>query len=51
MVNMVDVLSFKNEYRILKSVETTIRKDEGRMKKKRGNEPIQVMIHIYMEMS
>jgi hypothetical protein len=40
---------YKNEYRIFKPVETTIKK--GRKKKNRGDEPIWVIIHIYMEMS
>jgi hypothetical protein len=38
---------YKNEYRIFKPVEFTI----GRKEKNRGDEPIQVVIHLYMEMS
>jgi hypothetical protein len=41
---------YNNEYRIFKPIETTIRMGEGRMKKNRGNEPIAVIIHIYIEM-
>jgi hypothetical protein len=37
---------YKNEYRILKPVEITTRKE-----KNKRDEPIQVTIHIYMEMS
>jgi hypothetical protein len=40
---------YKNEYRTFKPVETTIRR--GRKEKNRGDEPIQVITHIYMEMS
>jgi hypothetical protein len=40
---------YKNEYRIFKLVETTIGKGLRRKKKNRGDEPIQAIIHIYME--
>jgi hypothetical protein len=36
-------------YTICKSVETTIRKEQAR-KKKSGDEPIQAVIHIHMEL-
>jgi hypothetical protein len=42
---MVDVLLYKNEYRIFEPVEIIIRKE-----KIRGDEPIWVIIYIYMEM-
>jgi hypothetical protein len=48
---MVDVLLYKNEYRIFKAVEITIRKEWGRMEKNGRDEPIQDTIHKYMEMS
>jgi hypothetical protein len=38
---------YENEYRIFKLVETIVRKG---MKKNRGDEPIGVIIYIYMEM-
>jgi hypothetical protein len=43
----------KNEYRILKPVEVMIRKGLIKVKNSRidGDEPIWVIIHIYMEMS
>jgi hypothetical protein len=40
---------YKNEYRIFKRVEISIRRQLGRKKKNRGDEPIQDIIHIYME--
>jgi hypothetical protein len=40
---------YKNEYRIFKPVETTIRRGL-RQKKNRGDEPIWARIHIYIEM-
>jgi hypothetical protein len=40
---------YKNEYRICKPVEITIKRGL-RKKKNRGDEPIQVIIHIYMDM-
>jgi hypothetical protein len=42
---------YKNEYRIFKAVENTIRRDEGRKEKNRGDDTIRVIIHIYMERS
>jgi hypothetical protein len=42
---------YKNKYRIFKPVETTIRKGQGRKEKNRGDEPILVIIHIYMKKS
>jgi hypothetical protein len=36
---------YKNEYRIFKPFETTIKKH--RKKKNRGDEPIQIIIHIH----
>jgi hypothetical protein len=53
-VNIIYVLSisiYKNEYIIFKPVETTIRGDYGKKNKNRGNEPVQVIVHIYIEMS
>jgi hypothetical protein len=44
-------LLYKSEYRILNPVEITVRREEGRKKKNRGDEPIRVIIHTYMEMS
>jgi hypothetical protein len=41
----------KNEYKIFKPVEITIRVDLGRKKKNRGDKPIWVIILTYMEMS
>jgi hypothetical protein len=40
---------YKNEYRIFKPVEITIRR--GRKEKNRRDEQIWVTIHIHMEMS
>jgi hypothetical protein len=40
---------YKNEYRILKCVEITIRRGLSRKEKDKGDEPTQVIIHIYME--
>jgi hypothetical protein len=43
---------YKNECRILKPVETTIRKRLRKNEEKNGrDEPIEVIIHIYMEIS
>jgi hypothetical protein len=42
---------YKNEYRIFKPVETTIKKGLRQKEKNRGDEPIQVIIHIHMEIS
>jgi hypothetical protein len=41
---------YKNEYRIFKTVEITIIR-ELRKEKNRGNEPIWVIKHAYMEVS
>jgi hypothetical protein len=44
---MVDVLPIqKNEYRIFTPVEITIRREQGRKEKNRGDESIQDIIHI-----
>jgi hypothetical protein len=40
-----------NEYRIFKPVEITIRRGLRYKEKNRGDEPIRIIIHIYMEMS
>jgi hypothetical protein len=40
---------YKNEYRILKCVEITIRRGLSRKEKSRGNELIWVIIHTYKE--
>jgi hypothetical protein len=40
----------KNEHRILKLIEITIRSGI-RKEKNRGDEPFWVILHIYMEMS
>jgi hypothetical protein len=43
---------YKNKYRIFKSVEITIRKGtKVERRKKRGDEPIWVIIHKYMDTS
>jgi hypothetical protein len=42
---------YKNEYRIFKPVETTIRRGLRQKKKNRRDEPIWIIIHIYLEMS
>jgi hypothetical protein len=42
---------YKNEYRIFKPFEITIRKGLRLKEKNRGHEPIQVIIHIYTEVS
>jgi hypothetical protein len=42
---------YKNEHKIFKPVEITIRKGLSRKKKSRGDEAIQVIIHICMECS
>jgi hypothetical protein len=42
---------YKNEHRIFKSIEITIRKGLIRKKKNRGGELIPVTVDIYMEMS
>jgi hypothetical protein len=41
----------KNEYRIFKPVEITIRWGISKKEKNRGDKPIWVIIHIHMEMS
>jgi hypothetical protein len=41
---------YKNEYRIFKPVEITIRRDL-RKEKNKGDEPIWVVIHIHVEIS
>jgi hypothetical protein len=41
----------KNDHRIFKPVEDTIRRVLRQKGENRGDEPIQVTIHIYMEMS
>jgi hypothetical protein len=40
----------KSEYRIFKPVEITIMRILRRKKKNRGDKPIRVIMHIYMEM-
>jgi hypothetical protein len=42
---------YKNEYRILKPVEITVRKGLRWKGENGGDEPIWVIIHIHMEMS
>jgi hypothetical protein len=42
---------YKNEYRIFKTVEITIRRGLSRKKKNRRDKSIQVIMHTYMEMS
>jgi hypothetical protein len=42
---------YKNESRIFKLVEITIGRRLRKKEKNRGDEPIQVIIHMYMEMS
>jgi hypothetical protein len=42
---------YKNEYRIFKPVEITRRRGIGIKEKNRGDEPLRVIIHKYMEMS
>jgi hypothetical protein len=42
---------YKNEYRIFKPVEITMRRGLRRKEKNRGDEPMWVIIHIYMEVS
>jgi hypothetical protein len=42
---------YKNDYRIIKLVEITVRRGLRYKEKKRGREPTLVIIHIYMEMS
>jgi hypothetical protein len=42
---------YKNEYRIFKPVEITIRRGQRRKEKNRRDEPIQIIVQIYMEMS
>jgi hypothetical protein len=42
---------YKNEYTIFKPVEITTRRGLSREEKNRGDEPIWVIIHIYMELS
>jgi hypothetical protein len=42
---------YEYEYRIFKPVEITIRRGLYRKEKNRGDEPIQVVILAYMEMS
>jgi hypothetical protein len=50
-VILFDVYLYKNEYKIFNPVEITLRRGLGRKKKNRGNEPLQVIIHTYIEMS
>jgi hypothetical protein len=40
---------YKNEYRIFKPVEITIRRGPRRKEKNGGDDPFQNTIHIYME--
>jgi hypothetical protein len=40
---------YKNEYRIFKPVEIAIEGDKGRKEKNRGDEPIDVKIHIHIK--
>jgi hypothetical protein len=42
---------YKNECRNFKTVEITIRRELSRKEKNGGEEPIRIIIHIYMEMS
>jgi hypothetical protein len=42
---------YRNESRIFKTVEIIIRKGLRRKEKNEGDEPIWIIIHIYMEMS
>jgi hypothetical protein len=42
---------YKNEYRIFKPVEITIRRELRRKEKDGGDETFQVIIHMYLEMS
>jgi hypothetical protein len=52
-VNIFKTIGFflyKNEYRIFKHVELTIRWGLSRREKIRGDEQIWVIIHIYIEM-
>jgi hypothetical protein len=48
---MADYSLYKNEYRIFKPIETTIRRRLNSEKRNKGDEPIWVLIQIYMEMS
>jgi hypothetical protein len=42
---------YKNEYRIFKPVQITRRRRLREKEKNRGDEPMQVIIHIYMEIT
>jgi hypothetical protein len=42
---------YKNEYRIFKPVEIILRRDYGKKEKNSKDEPIWVIIHIYVEIS
>jgi hypothetical protein len=42
---------YKNEHKVFKPVEITIRSSLGRKKKNSRDEPIWVIIHLHMEMS
>jgi hypothetical protein len=42
---------YKNEHRIFKPAEATIKRDYGKKKKNRGYKPIWVILHTHMEMS
>jgi hypothetical protein len=42
---------YKNKTRIFKPVEITIKEFKGTKEKNRGDEPIQVIMHMCMEMS
>jgi hypothetical protein len=48
---MADYSLYKNEYRIFKPIETTIRRRLNSEKRNKGDGPIWVLIQIYMEMS
>jgi hypothetical protein len=42
---------YKNEYRIFKPVEIIIKRGLKKKRENRGDEPILIIIHIYMDMS
>jgi hypothetical protein len=44
-------IQFSQHHLLKRPIEITIRRDYGRKKKVRGDEPVWVIIHIYMEMS
>jgi hypothetical protein len=50
-LNMLMCSLYRNEYRNLKLVGVTMGRGLGQMKRTRGDEPVEVVIHVSMEIS